>query len=115
MALTNVSHANAVVEATNASTAHGLLPAQKGVWRSSNSTTRTYRDVRIDLQALCKARLIYIDASKQVLHNRVSHPGVYDFAEHHDGSVEMPMLQYLASADCKYTGIVVMNAIHRFL
>lgn len=48
-----------------------------------------------------------------MLHNRVSHPGVYDFADNHDGSVELPMLQYLASADCKYTGVVVMNAIHR--
>lgn len=48
-------------------------------------------------------------------HNRVSHPGVYDFADNHDGSIELPMLQHLASAECKYTGIVVMNAIHRYL
>ena len=51
---------------------------------------------------------------QQVLHNRVSHPGVYDFADNHDGSVELPLLQHLAAADCKYTGVVVMNAIHRF-
>ena len=49
----------------------------------------------------------------QVLHNRVSHPGVYDFADNHDGSIELPLLQHLASAECKYTGVVVMNAIHR--
>lgn len=151
MTLTNQSHANALVEATNASTAEGLLPTRPGVWRSSNSTSKGYRDVRIDLQALCKAKLIYIDASKQVqnfvfhfdlcrfilfapqhhrhrisfhlvvicitikqvLHNRVSHPGVYDFADNHDGSIELPMLQHLASAECKYTGVVVMNSIHR--
>ena len=37
-----------------------------------------------------------------------------DFADNHDGSVELPLLQHLAAADCKYTGVVVMNAIHRF-
>ena len=66
MTLTNQSHTNALVEATNASTAEGLLPSRQGVWRSSNSTSKGYRDLRIDLQALCKTKLIYIDASKQV-------------------------------------------------
>jgi hypothetical protein len=66
MTLANQSHANHVVEATNASTAEGLPSTRQGVWRSSNSTSKGYRDVRIDLQALCKTKLIYIDASKQV-------------------------------------------------
>ena len=66
MALTNASHATALVDATNASTAEGLVPTRQGVWRSSNSTTKAYRDVRIDLQAVCKAKLVFIDASKQV-------------------------------------------------
>ncbi len=48
-----------------------------------------------------------------MLHNRVSHPGVYDFADNYDGSIQLPLLQHLASAECKYTGVVVMNAIHR--
>ena len=75
MTLTNHSHASALVEATNASTAEGLLPSRKGVWRSSNSTSKGFRDVRIDLQSLCKAKLIYIDASKQVMfrHQRCYH------------------------------------------
>jgi hypothetical protein len=147
MTLSNQSHANALVEATNASTAEGLLPTRQGVWRSSNSSTKGFRDVRIDLQALCKAKLVYIDASKQVLlmtntsihisaaatvsttaaaliitsrittpqvlHNRVSHPGVYDFADNYDGSAQEAMLRHLASPECKYTGVAVMNAIHR--
>ena len=83
------------------------------MWRSSNTTSKGFRDIRIDLQQLCKAKLVYIDASKQVLHNRVSHPGVYDFADNHDGSIELPLLQHLASAECKFTGVVVLNAIHR--
>jgi len=66
MALTNQSRSNELVEAANASTAEGLVAGRAGVWRSSNATSKGYRDVRIDLQALCKTKLVYVDASKQV-------------------------------------------------
>ena len=66
MALTNQSRSNELVEVANASTAEGLVAGRAGVWRSSNATSKGYRDVRIDLQALCKTKLVYVDASKQV-------------------------------------------------